>query len=195
MNRRTFWRAGLGVTVTAAVGTNDMIAAQSTPVQATPGNPGQWIRIARDYTDRRTGQMRLYAVLTYIPDAKERTDYFQSTKDEALESDSQIYLTHEVEDAPEFGDASFVATGKLNVDEYVGMFGVKEGNLVYFFAFRGVTARTALAAGYAFLPDFFERLVTRERYTDEELFALMPTEHETGFEVAWEGYDTGESAP
>lgn len=190
MNRRMLLNAG--IVAALMTGIAKRTGEAQTPVQATPASVVTWTRIARDYTDRRTGRMKLYVVLTHMSDAEQLDEYFMSTKEEALEPDSEIYLTRAIEDAPRFGDESFVATGKLNVDEYVAMFGMKMGNLVYFFAFRGITARAALRAGRRFLPDFVNRIEIQERYTDEELFNLMPTEEETGFVVAWEGYETGE---
>lgn len=167
MNRRILSRAGLGVFAVGIIGISDMAA--QTPEPTALRVEGEWnaTQVADGSIDRFATVITAYRSINEAEDAL----------NEAVEQVQEGTIWNEATQTETFGDESFFV-------EYnnVGYFlvyeaNVRVSNLVYHF--RWETANYGGArAGHRLFEKVIDRVEVKDRYTEDELLALLPTKKE-----------------
>jgi hypothetical protein len=180
MNRRAFVVGFATSVASAGLCASALAQATQEPTLAR----GEWIKVTRAYENQQ-GKFALYAALTQFGDIASARRYFDELTEYIVTSESRHYQTKLIEDAPEYGDESI--TGSWKVDADVSLVGVlfREGRLVSYFEAPGLSTLNII------LDVMVNMRTLDDSNTEEELFALLPTETADGWDIVEETFDNG----
>jgi hypothetical protein len=191
MRRRVLITAAASTAIIAALPkamARDVEREDATPGLATPHVEQEFMRFDRRYSNE-DGDHVLGVTVIAFETAERAVRWTDLMKETYLEGSEDFYLVEEFE-IPDFGETSFAVSGNIDAETLNGFIYFTEGLLSYSVGYG--TGLNNFEQKTQDVIDIIDKVIARadfqDHYTDEELYELLPTEDEAGYEIAEEKF-------
>jgi hypothetical protein len=192
--RRTFLQGALASL--AVVALPKVITAQTpatTPFARSDDAPPQpeatqaYMRFDRTFMDD-LGNYVFGVTLISFESADDAVTWTKLAKETISTPKDNYYLIEELDDVPTYGDYDFTIKGRIDSETQVVQVYYAIGILSYSYLVVVNTVDQGLDYYEELIPKVMERYEEVSLYTDDELYEMLPTERETGFEIMSEDF-------